>query len=300
MYICNSYYMEYNFALNLAMHLAASLELPCIVILIRPSDEFIYPFTHHTQHILSHLSWFHDLLTQFSVTPLLFFSTSLSHALLHIYSEMSPFFLITDPFPDIRFSAEFSSFCANDESLRHCLLVVDNACSTLPISSSSPFFPPFPSLSPMIQLSVAYSLNSPDSISRGDDFTNCVLILPPFLATPDSPRKKPREHDFTFGAELRTRHVVANWGDLRHEATHRGRPWNLTELLIPRGYRRFVKEGVLDAIRGGFCEGFVSEFTVAQKCDVAQLAQLSQMVSERNASRRFFAENLSICGFGAK
>ena len=240
------------------------------------------------------------MLTAFSVTPLLFFSSSLSHALLHICTEMCPFFLIADPFPDIRFSSEFSSFCANDDILRHCLLVVDNACSTLPISSSPPNFPPFPSLSPAIQLSVAYSLNSPDSISRGDDFTNCVLILPPFLATPDSPRKKPREHDFTFGAELRTRHVVANWGDLRHEAIHRGESWNLAELLVPRGYRQFVKEGTLDVLRGGFCEGFVSEYSVAQKCDMAQLAQLSQMVSERNESRRFFAENLSICGFGAK
>lgn len=249
--------------------------------MIRPSEEFNYPFSNHTLHVLSHLSSFHKELVKLAITPLLVFSSSLSYTVSHIVSEMHPLFLILDHFTDLRFSSEVTQLIANDASIRQVLIEVTN---TIPIihtfTPSSVFLPPavfkeltttaiqsigatelsqkrsVVSLNPSIQLRVAYSLVNEESFfSRCEsivltDLSDCVLILPPFLTiVPNHASSPMNPSDFTYGTEKRILNTVANWGDINHEIQYTVNPYDKDTSIrdsvqCSRWYYPYVKSSI--------------------------------------------------------
>lgn len=256
-YLCDCTYIEYNFSLQLAIHLANHFSVPLIVILIRSADEYKFPFSHHTLSVFAHLSSFHSNLLSLHITPLLLFTSSLSNAITSIVNEMHPLFLLADHFSDLRLSTEFSQLATESPSISNLLLHINNAHAFLPstpLSLHSPFLSAddfmslsqaaFSSLSDLLTLlptyrlpttplhaslqsKVAYSLQLEKSfLSRTDlsesiGFDSCVLILPPFLLLHHQQQQHSitpgNDSDFTYQTERRAMHVVANWGDIHHE-----------------------------------------------------------------------------------
>ena len=132
LYICNNYYVDYNFTLQSAIYLASSFHIPLILIIIRPLEEYSYPFTSHTIHLLHHLLSFKNQLDSLFITPLLLFTSSLSFIITHFIQQTYPLFILTEPFPDIRYELEFSFIFKSNSNYQSKLLLFSN----------HPIFPP--------------------------------------------------------------------------------------------------------------------------------------------------------------
>ena len=336
MYLCNSCYVDFNFAFQLSQYLASKLSLPLVVIMVRPSEEFSYPFSNHTLHVLSHLSMFHAELVKLSITPLLVFSSLLSNTVSNIVKEMHPIFLIMDHFTDLRFASEMTQLLTNNSSIRQVLIEVSNVVPiTTPLQLSSVFPPPAVfntltstviqsiqsmnvsqkyssvSLDPSIQLRVAYSLVNEESFfSRSEstllsDFSDCVLILPPFLTTVSTHSSSPiNPSDFTYGTEKRVLNTVANWGDIHHEILYSMNSFDKDisvhdSIQCSKWYYPFVKNSVPNStvykLSWRIYSGFLSEYSVWEEChnNPGQVCELCQIVTVRYCYQQFFAINQS-------
>ena len=239
LYCCNSYYVHYNFSLQCALHLAASLSIPLIVVMIRDADEYQYPFSMHSFHLLHHLCEFHSSLVDLNITPLLLFTSSFTSLMTKLIAELHPLFVVTEPNPDIRYQLELNRLCKDPSN--HKILVVSNAiessipirCSSLSadsyfisrISSNLQTLPIPPShmdiqLDKKIQSSVVYSPSKEETMISclGDtdspSFVDAALILPPFLTNPP-PRDS--SQGLAYGRDTQDVFIVAHWVDIQHE-----------------------------------------------------------------------------------
>ena len=336
MYLCNSCYVDFNFAFQTSQYLASVLSIPLVIIMVRPSEEFTYPFSNHTLHVLSHLSLFHKELVKLSVTPLLLFSSSLSNTVSNIVKEMHPIFFIMDHFSDLRFASEMAQLIANDVSIRQVLIEVSNV---VPITTSLPLSSVFPppavfntltstviqsiqsmnvsqkhssvSLDPSIQLRVAYSLVNEESFfSRSEstllsDFSDCVLILPPFLTAVSTHSLSPiNPSDFTYGTEKRVLNTVANWGDIHHEILYSTNSYDKDtsihdSIQCSKWYYPFVKNSIPNStvykLSWRIYSGFLSEYSVWEECyhNSGQICELCQIVTVKYCYQQFLAINQS-------
>lgn len=136
LYICNDYYIDYNMTLQSALYLSSTLSVPLLLLLLRPAEEYSYPLSFHTLHLLQHLSQFNNQLQSLSITSLLLFTTSLSTALSEFIDQTSPLFILTDPFDDIRYQNEFNSLIKHNHSISEKLLLFSNHYS-LPMNTGT-------------------------------------------------------------------------------------------------------------------------------------------------------------------
>ena len=251
LYCCNSYYVNYNFSLQCALLLAASLSIPLVVVIIRDADEYQYPFSMHTIHLFHQLCDFNTSLLELHITPLLLFTSSFTSAVTHLISETHALCVVTEPNPDIRFQIELNQLCQN---LSNLLVVSNSIESTVPIRCSSLSFDPsllsrissnlqsLPTPPPTIniqldrkiQSSVVYSPVKEETMISclGDvdspSFSDAVLILPPFLTNPLS-------HDssqgLSYGRDTQDLFIVAHWVDIQHEMRfYQSKPYFQTSL----------------------------------------------------------------------
>lgn len=295
LYCCNSYYVNYNFSLQCALHLAVSLSIPLIVVMIRDADEYHYPFSMHSIHLLHHLCEFYTSLVKLNITPLLLFTSSFTSAVTKLISETHPLFVVTEPNPDIRYQVELNRLC-KDVSNPKILVVSNSIESSIPIRCSSlsadPYFLshiasnlqtlPIPpahvdiQLDKKIQSCVVYSpskeetmvscLNDLDSSSLADT----ALILPPFLTNPLS-------HDssqgLAYGRDTQDVFIVAHWVDIQHEMRfHQSKPYfqmSLKDRLrCSEWYYPFYQGSAQNTngyrVYGALRNGFVSAYEILE------------------------------------
>lgn len=139
LYICNDYYIDYNVTLQSAIYLASALSIPLLLIILRPAEEYSYPLSFHTLHLLQHLSQFNKNLQSLSITSLLLFTTSLSTAISEFISQTSPLFILTEHFDDIRYQNEFNSLIKHNHSISEKLLLFTNHFS-LPMNTGTSIY----------------------------------------------------------------------------------------------------------------------------------------------------------------
>lgn len=305
LYVCNDYFVDYNYTLQAAMVLANAYSIPLVVVLLRPEDEYVYPFSPHSCRLFHHLSHFREQLLSLHITPLLLFTSSYTTSLLHLHAALSPLFLLTETPRSLPDQFELSLLLTQNPSFSSSLLLVRNTpplptplspSSLLPPSSllaslTSHFLshltsptptPPPPTLDPFTQLRVAYSLTTEESfLSRSDtsllpDFSSCELILPPFLTTPPPHLHTPSQpSDFCYGTDRQVRERVGNWGDIQHEVRWMdSRPYwqqSVREMLeSEKGYYPYYRGSVANSavyrVVGRLRAGFVSVYSVRDAC----------------------------------
>ena len=291
LYCCNSYYVNYNFSLQCALHLAVSLSIPLIVVIIRDADEYQYPFSMHSTHLLHHLCEFHTSLLTLHITPLLLFTSSFTSTVTNLISEFHPLYVVTEPNPDIRFQAELNQICKDLSNI----IVVNNLMeSSIPIRCSSlsadPSFisrisfnlqslPIPPShldvqLDKKIQSCVVYSPSKEETMVSclGDadspSFDDVELILPPFLTNPLS-------HDssqgLSYGRDTQDLYIVAHWVDIQHEMRfYQSKPYFQMKLKdrlrCSQWYYPFIQGSAQNTngyrVYGDIRNGFVSVYEI--------------------------------------
>lgn len=329
LYLCNDYYVDYNVSLQCASLLASSYSLPLVVVLLRPEDEYRYPFSPHSARLLLHLSRFRRQLVSLHITPLLLFTSSYASSILALASSLSPLFIVTETPPSLPYQYALSCVLKENPHIASSLLLLSNTPSPCSFSlsdsvlcpsatlaqltahyraelaSESPCRSPQP-LAVSTQLKVAYSLSSEDSLplSESVDFAQCELVLPPFLtASPPHAQTPSHPSDFCYEVERSPRQRVANWGDIEHEVRWMDRCgcWSasLEACLGREGWCEYYRGSsrassvyrVVERVRGRF----VSVYSV---CDVCKergdgLSELAEVVAMDAYYHSFLASRLS-------
>ena len=142
LYVCNDYFVDYNYTLQAAMVLSNAYSIPLVVVLLRPEDEYVYPFSPHSCHLLHHLSHFREQLLSLHITPLLLFTSSYTTSLLHLHSALSPLFLLTETPRSLPDQFELSLLLTQNPSFSSSLLLVRNTPPSPPHCLPLLFFLP--------------------------------------------------------------------------------------------------------------------------------------------------------------
>ena len=329
LYLCNDYYVDYNVSLQCASLLASSCSLPLVVVMLRPEDEFRYPFSPHSSRLLLHLSRFRRQLLSLHITPLLLFTSSFATSILALDASLSPLFIVTETPPSLRYQYALSCLIEENPHIASSLLLMSNTPPPCSFVLSDSVLCPSSTLAQLTahyrtelasevprsslpldvstQLKVAYSLTTEDSLASGVesvDFAQCELVLPPFLTTPQPHTQTPSHpSDFCYATDRPVRQRVANWGDIDHEVRwmERAGCWSASlEAWLGRGgwceyYRGSSPTNsvyrVAEHVRGRF----VSVYSVRDACEERGdgLGELAELVGMNAYYHSFLASRLS-------
>lgn len=326
LYCCNNYYVDYNFGLQCAIYLASTLSVPLILVILRDVEEYQYPFSMHTVHLLHHLCEFQTSLIDLNITPLLVFTSSFSSAFTHLIADLHPVYVVTEPNSDIRHQLEMRLLLKEYSNV----LVVSNSMYPQDAAKySSPFLdpttftqlssrihsfihsspPPSPRISNQldltIQFRVAYSLTKEESFfscseaSLLPDMKDSILILPPFLTS--LPPPSDNSQDFCYGKERQVQNIVVNWGDIIHEMKfYKNRSFfqlsleerlRSTEWYYPF-FRGSVQGTNVYRISGALRSGMVSAYRILEIYPEGE-QELIELCAVESFYHSFFLNNLS-------
>lgn len=167
-------------------------------------------------------------------------------------------------------------------------------------------------LQPSIQLKIAYSLLSNDSLYTACDdtltvestsFDNCILILPPFI-TEKYTIKQQVSKDFCYGMD-QNQLQIANWGDIEHEIAF----FNKNPLLnhsieslfcLQKWYSPYYQESAtsqsLYHIAYHLHSQYINEYSIYTACQqyADSSNELEEIISIQYYFSSFFSKHLSI------
>lgn len=318
------------------MYFASSLSIPLLVLFLRPLEEYSYPFSPHTLHLLQRLFSFQSSLLSMSINPLLIFTSSLSTALSQFIKQTHSLLVFADSFTDIRHQSELLLLLRNNPDIKSRFILMSNHpplivearffsysflfLESIYMSSESyayytnrflsllllPQTKNIRSLDSMVQLKVVYSLGTEESFySRHEstvliDFSDCVLILPPFLT--ETTIHEGQSSDFCYGRNGK-QHRVANWGDIHHELSYSHHQFHSTYhnmLTNNQWYYPYYlyspdSKGLYHMI-GLIRAGYISEYTVYEWIQSLAIPaeRLAEVVSINQYYAAYLEKHLSI------